>query len=160
MADENIRGARQLAEFLATLPAKVEKNIMRSGLHAGAAVFRDEVKPNIAVVSSKLKRSVRVSVRSKRGKLTASMKIGGKKAPHAHFYEYGTKPHKIVPKKAGGLLINGQVAGAADHPGARPHPTVRPAFDTKSTAAIAAVAAQIRKRLTKEGINAPAPEDA
>lgn len=158
MSDQNIIGGRELAEFLSSLPKKVEQNIMRSALRAGANVFKKEVSPNIPVVEGDLKKSLRVSVRAKNGTITASVKMGGKKAPHAHLYEFGTKPHKIEPKNADALAIGGVAYRSVNHPGARPHPTMRPAFDTKSSEAIAAVAAQVRKRLTKEGINVPAPE--
>jgi hypothetical protein len=35
---------------------------------------------------------------------------------------------------------------------------MRPAFDSKGEAAVAAVSKRIRERLTKEGINVPLPE--
>jgi HK97 gp10 family phage protein len=158
MSDQNITGGRELDAFLQQFSVKAEKNILRSALRAGAAVFREEVKANIPVDSGDLRRSVRISAKSKGGRVTASLKIGNKKAWYAHMVEFGTKPHKIAPRGAGGLLIGGNVVGAVDHPGARPQAFARPAFDSKSAEAIAAVAAQIRKRLTAEGINVPAPE--
>ncbi|MEO7494717.1 MAG: HK97-gp10 family putative phage morphogenesis protein [Massilia sp.] len=158
MADETISGGRELAAFLSALPAKIERNILRSALRAGGNEFKKEVQSKVPVVSGALRRSVRVSTKSKGGTVSATMKIGGKQAPHAHLVEFGTKPHKIAPKGAGGLLIGGNVVGAVNHPGARPHPVVRPAFDGKAADSIAAVASQIRKRLTAEGINVPAPE--
>lgn len=158
MADQSIIGGRELDAAMASLSIKVEKNILRSALRAGANQYKEEVKANIPVDSGDLRRSVRVSARSKGGRVTASVKIGNKKAWYARLVEFGTKAHKIAPKGGGGLLIGGNIVGAVDHPGARPQPFARPAFDSKATEAIAAVAAQIRKRLTKEGINAPAPE--
>ncbi|MGZ8339142.1 MAG: HK97-gp10 family putative phage morphogenesis protein [Telluria sp.] len=158
MADEIIKGGKELDAFLKSLPAKVEQNILRSALRAGANEFKKEAKVNIPVVEGDLLASARVSTRAKKGRVTVSFKIGGKRAPHAHLVEFGTKPHKIAPKGAGGLLIGGNVVGAVDHPGSKPHPIMRPAFDSKSTEAITAVGLQIRKRLTKEGINVPAPE--
>lgn len=158
MSDQNITGGRELDAFLQTLSVKVEKNIMRAALRAGANEFKSEIKANVPVHDGDLRDSVRVSTRSKRGTVYASVKVGNKKAWYAHLVEFGTKPHKIAPKGAGGLLIGGNIVGAVDHPGARPHPFARPAVDSKSAAAISAVAAKIRERLTKEGINAPAPE--
>lgn len=158
MADENIRGGRELDAFLQTLSVKVEKNILRSALRAGANEFKNEAKANVPVSSGKLRRSLRVSTKSKGGRVTASLKAGGKMASHAMLVEFGTKPHKIAPKNAEALLVGGQVVGEVDHPGARPHPYLRPALDSKQGQAIAAVAAQVRKRLTAEGLNVPAPE--
>lgn len=160
MAEQNISGGRELDAFLQTLTVKLEKNIMRSALRAGANEFKEAIKANVPVKSGATKRSVRVTTGTKRNVVFAYVKVGGKKAPHAIFSEFGTKPHKIAPKGAGGLLIGGQIVDSADHPGARAKPFARPAFDSKGQAAIAAVGAQIRKRLTVEGINTPAPEGA
>lgn len=158
MADQNIVGGAQLDAFLKSLPAKIEQNIMRSALRAGANEFKEEIKAKIPVRRGKLLRSVRVTTSAKRGKVKASIKVGGKKAPHANLVEFGTRPHKIKPKKAKALALLGMVVSEIDHPGARPHPFMRPAFDAKDQAAITAVGMQIRKRLTLQGINSPAPE--
>jgi HK97 gp10 family phage protein len=159
MADTNIIGGAELARMLATLPAKIEQNIMRSALRAGAAVIRAEAKTTAPVLSGALKKSIRISGKAKKGQITVSVKMGGKTAPHAHLVEFGTRAHKIAPNAAQALAIGGALVGGADHPGAKPSPFFRAAFDAKSAEAIAAVADQIRKRLTKEGINIPAPEE-
>lgn len=156
--DRNISGGKALDDFLKSLPVKVERNILRSALRQGANVFKVEVRENIPVDSGELRRSVRVVTKAKGGKVTASVRVGNKRAWYGHMVEFGTKPHKIVPKKKGALVIGQTRAMVVDHPGAKPHPYMRPAFDTKPTAAIAAVGMQIRKRLTAEGINVPAAE--
>lgn len=159
MADEAIRGGRQLAEFLQQLPAKVEKNIMRAALRAGANEIRKEARERVPVDSGMLYRSLKVSTNSKRGRVTARLKVGGRLAPHAYLVEFGTRPHKITARNGGGLTVGGNVVREVDHPGARPHPFMRPALDARSSQAVAAVAAKVRERLTLAGINAPAPED-
>lgn len=158
-SDENIRGGAQLAQFLATLPAKVEQNIMRSALRAGANVIRNEARILVPVDQGALRASIKTSAKARRGMVTAAVKAGGKLAPHAHLVEYGTRPHKIEPKDAAALSVAGSAYQTIDHPGAKPSPFMRPAQDSKTTAAIEAVSAQIGKRLTKEGINVPAPEE-
>jgi HK97 gp10 family phage protein len=158
MADQSITGGRELDAFLQTLSVKVEKNILRAALRAGANEFKTEAQAKAPVKSGKLRRSLKVSTGSKGGRVTAKLKVGGKMAPHAMLVEYGTKPHKIAPKNGGGLLIGGNVVGEVNHPGARARPFLRPSFDGKSAAAIGAVAAKIRERLTAEGVNVPAPE--
>jgi len=158
MDDEVIVGGRELANFLQQLPVKVEKNILRAALRAGGIVFREEARDNVPVEDGDLKASIRVTTRMKRGTIYASVKAGGRRAPHWHWVEFGTKPHKIKAKKQKALAFGGNIARVVDHPGARPKPYMRPALDAKSTAAIAAVAAKIRERLTREGINIPAPE--
>lgn len=57
-------------------------------------------------------------------------------SPNPYWLEYGTDPHLISPaghKGAVGRLRVGQkwVSGAIEHPGAKPHPFVRPAYDAK-----------------------------
>lgn len=158
MADQTIVGGRELDAMLQSLPVKVERNILRAALRAGAAVFREEAKAKAPVDSGALRRSIKVSTNSKKGRVTAKLKVGGKLAPHAHLVEYGTKPHQIKAKKGGGLTVGGGVVFSVDHPGAKPHPFMRPAFDAKPPAAIQAVGQKIRERLTKEGLNVPAPE--
>lgn len=56
---------------------------------------------------------------------------------------------------AGSLRVGDKFIGpAVTHPGAAPHPFMRPAFDEQSGAAIDAFAAYVDKRLGKEGITA------
>jgi HK97 gp10 family phage protein len=55
-------------------------------------------------------------------------------APYAGYVEFGTKAHDIRPKKAGGVLVfyvGGKkvIARKVRHPGTRPQPYVRPAFE-------------------------------
>lgn len=158
MSDEYIGGGRQLDDFLKTLSTKVEKNIMRSALRQGANAFKDAVKANIPVDSGALRRSVRVSTKAKGGRVTASLRVGNKRAWYGHMVEFGTRAHQILPKNAKALAVAGMPVKSVDHPGAAPRPFMRPAFDGRSAAAVQAVAAQIRARLTAEGINVPAPE--
>ena len=169
MADQNIRGGRELQEFLSSLPAKLEQNILRSALSAGARVVAKEAKAKVPVsppnsrnarlygaYAGALQKSIKVVSRSKNGRITASVKVGDKIAYYAKWVEFGTWAHSI---KKGAKRKAGTVETGVPHPGARPRPFLRPAFDEKQAEAVAAVAAQVRKRLTKEGINSPAPEE-
>ncbi len=160
MADEEaIIGGRELDAFLQQLPVKVERNILRAALRAGAASFQNVARQNVPVDEGDLRASIRVTTRFKRGTVYAAVKAGGRRAPHWHWIEFGTAAHKIKPKKQHALAFNGTVARVVDHPGGRPKPYMRPAFDNGHRAALAAVAAKIRERLTLEGLNAPAPEE-
>lgn len=159
MADERIIiGAQELNAMLQGLPVKVERNILRAALRAGANQFKAAARVNVPVDEGDLRDSIRVSVRSKGGTVYGSVKAGGKKAPHWHWVEFGTARHKIKAKQEHALSFSGVAVAEVDHPGARAKPYMRPAFDTASAAAIAAVAAKIYERLTKEGLNLPAPE--
>lgn len=155
--NENIIGGAALDALLQTLPAKMEKNIMRSALAAGARVYRDEAKQQVPKQSGKLAESIRVSTRTRGGSVSASAKAGGKLVRYAHLVEYGTRPHIIKAKPGSALNVNGQEVKSVNHPGAKPKPFMRPAADKSFAAAVAAVQAKIRQRLTKAGLEVPEP---
>lgn len=159
MDEQAIAGGRELDAFLQSLPVKVERNILRAAMRAGANEFKKAAKQGVPVDDGDLQRSIRVTTRTKGGTVYASLKAGGKKAPHWHWVEFGTAAHKIKAKRDRALSFGGVTVTEVKHPGAKPKPFMRPAFDSAAAAAIAASAAKIRDRLTKEGINVPAPED-
>lgn len=149
----HLKGFDGLNDFLQTLAPKLEQNIMRSALRDGAKVIRDEAKANVPVKSGELRDSLKVSTSAKRGgKVTASVKT---KVFYAKFVEYGTSAHGIVAKGGGWLSFGGVFTKSASHPGAKPRPFLRPAFDSSTGAALVAIGERIRARLTKEGINVP-----
>lgn len=177
---KHIKGGEELQKFLTELPVKIERNIMRSALRAGAKVFADQAKINVPVKSGDLKRSIELSTKSKNGKITAKVKAGDDIAFYAHMIEFGTAKHivklddkdrpermtrrgkkKMIGYKTinkmvnnGSLVINGKFVGdKINHPGARAKPFMRPAFDSKSSDAIRAVGLKIKERLNKQGIN-------
>lgn len=156
-SNENIQGGRELDAFLQQLAPKLEQNILRSALRAGANVLKAEARANVPVKLGELRKSIRVSAKAKGGTVTASVKAGNKKAFYWRWVEYGTAAHAIKGGNGGALDIGGTIVRSVMHPGAQPKPFMRPALDNKSTEAISAVAEQIRKRLTAEGINVPAP---
>ncbi|MES2787674.1 MAG: HK97-gp10 family putative phage morphogenesis protein [Pseudomonadota bacterium] len=156
--DRNITGGRELDAFMQTLSAKVEKNIMRSALAAGARVIRTAAQQNVPEELGELKRSIRVTTKAVKGTVSASVKAGSKKAFYWRFVEFGTAPHVINPKNGNALVFGGGIARSLMHPGARAKPFLRPALDSAADAALAAVAEQIKKRLTLAGINTNNPE--
>lgn len=155
----NITGGKELAEFLKTLPTKLERNVMRGAMRAGAKVVADEAKRNVPVRMGKLKKSIRVSSKSKRGEISASAKAGNKKVFYASWVEFGTAPHMIVAKKMflRFLAKDGRnvTTYSVEHTGAKSKPFMRPALDGKAADSIRAVGNYIKNRMTKEGLNAP-----
>jgi len=124
----------------------------------GAKIIQQRAYELAPVRTGKLRDSIRVSVRIKGGVPVASVKAGGNEkgdAFYAHMIEFGTASHLIAPKSAKSLYIAGLFDEVVHHPGATAHPFMRPAFDGTSQAAIQAFAAQVRKRLTKQGIDTP-----
>lgn len=154
MADVNVKGLAELQAFLDQLPAKVEANIMRSALRQGANVVKAEAQANVPVKTGTLKAGLKVSTRNRRGVVTASVKATGKHAYLARWVEYGTAAHFIKPKSAKSLFFAGLFSNGIQHPGSAPKPFLRPALDSQAQAALLAVGEAIKKRLTKEGLNA------
>lgn len=168
-----IKGLSELQKFLDELPAKMERNVVRGGLRAGAKVVMDGAQslapvgePSATVArryggrSGALRDSIRIKTGARGGKVTASVVVGGKgkwgaDVFYARFVEYGTRPHWITSRKNGALSIGGiAFAKAVHHPGARPQPFMRPALDTYSGAAVIAAAEYMRNRLaTKHGLD-------
>lgn len=159
MADIHVKGLSDLQKFLDTLAPRVEQNIMRGALRAGAKPILEAAKSSAPVgepsepnrkryklYAGALRDSIRISGRidKRNGKVTASVKAGGKTKSgadvfYAHMVEFGTKPHVI---------------GDGTHPGVQAKPFMRPALDSQSGAAVVAVGEYIKKRLaTKNGLD-------
>jgi len=173
MAEIHVSGLAALQKFLDELPVKIEKNILRSALRKGAVVIMAEAKQRCPVglptneaakkyggYPGALRDSIRVGTNYRAGRVTASVKAGGKTkkqgdAYYAHMVEFGTRAHviKTVTRK-GSLVIGGRFVGrSVQHPGARPRPFMRPSLDGKAQEAVIAVGEQMKVRLTKEGID-------
>jgi HK97 gp10 family phage protein len=163
MSDKNIKGLAALQAALDSLPAKIEANIMRGGMRAGANVLKAAAKANVNSRSGKLADSIRVSVSLRRGTVKAAVKAGGRSkgkasAFYAHMVESGTKAHVIEAPPGSALNLGGTVVRSVQHPGARAKPFMRPSLDTHATAAVEAVREYVRTRLAnKHGIDVPGP---
>lgn len=173
----NVKGLKELQAFLDQLPAKMEANVMRSALRAGAKVILEEAKRNIAVKDGHLRDSLEISTRMRLATATARIKTD---LYYAKWVEYGTAAHlikmdekdkpmrrtrrglkaysmKTINKmiNRGSLVIGGHFVGpVVSHPGAAPKPFMRPALDSQAQAALVAVGEAIKKRLNKQGLNA------
>lgn len=62
----------------------------------------------------------------------------GPTAPEAHLVEFGTKPHRIEARAGGVLSWLGIAAKYVQHPGAKPKPFFRKAWDLKGGPAMLA----------------------
>lgn len=162
MSERFVSGGRELDALLQSLPVKVERNILRAALRAGAAPIREKARENLAangsVETGLVAKGLRITTRAKGGVVTSSLKAGGPHGYIAPWVEWGTAVHRIRAKKAKALAINGNLVYGVVHTGARAKPFMRPALDAASGEAVAAVAAKVRERLTAEGLNTPAPE--
>lgn len=163
MGSVEIKGLSELHRALQDLPAKVERNVLRGALRAGAQVMEAEAQRLVPVApptldsvkrgarAGELKRSIRITLRANRsGAVRAQLKAGNKVAWYAHLVEFGTARHWIKPKNRKSLFLAGLAKEVVDHPGAKPKPFMRPAFDRKWRSAIEAMADYIRGRLPRE----------
>ncbi|QNE04687.1 HK97 gp10 family phage protein [Croceicoccus marinus] len=177
-----VKGKQEMSAFFANLPSKLQENVLRGAMRAAAKVVADEAKENC--ISEDVRKSIKISSRAHDdGRVVAKVKTAGKGAFMAPWLEYGTDPHFISAGDSGfsprkltqkanregaysetatrSLKIgNTYVSGTVTHPGARPHPFLRPALDLKGDEAIRAAQAHIDKRLAKEGYNTPDMDDA
>lgn len=102
-----IKGLAELHKTLQELPAKIERNVLRGGLRAGANVMKEEAKrlapvsppssggKKYGAVAGELRDSIRVSMRTSRGTVRATLKAGNNRAWYAGFVEFGTARHWI-----------------------------------------------------------------
>ena len=158
--DLNVTGLAQLGAALDQLPVKLERNILRGALRAGANVSLEAARRNCPVEAggehpAALRDSLRISTSIRGGVVKATVKAGGRSAFWAAWVEFGTAAHLIKPRNKKSLffaLVNEEVV---HHPGAKKRPFMRPALDNTARAAVDACAAYIRRRLTKEGLDTP-----
>jgi len=155
MADEFVvKGLDKLNEFLQQLPVKIEKNVLRGSLRAGMRVVLPAAAAKIHNVSGELAKGLRIRTRAKGGTVTAVVKATGPHASIAHLVEFGTSAHRINAKSGGWLSLGGLFAKSVEHPGAEPHPFMRPALDQEARNAVVASAEYMKQRLaTKEGLD-------
>ena len=171
-----IKGLQELQAALDKLPAKIEANIVRGALRAGAKVIEAQARAIAPVAAPTaenarlyggrpglLRDSIRVSVNLVRGRVTAAIKAGGRgrkgqaSAYYARWVELGTKPHRIVAGPGKLLPVGGGVKSVM-HPGASKKGFLRPAMDSHGRAALETMREYIRTRLrNKHGLDVPGP---
>lgn len=171
MANESfqVQGLKELHAMLQELPVRIERNIMRGAIRAGANVFRDAARQAAPVDDGTLKRSIKTaSSKVTKGKVTVNV---GTDLYYARMVEFGTasfytgkgrsvgKPYKIPKTSKTGKIskrtkraikFGNIIRNNAVHPGIRPKPFMRPAFDTASDGAVAKFAEYVAARLDKE----------
>jgi len=170
-----VKGKTDVKAYFAAIPPALEEKILRGAARRAAKVIADEAK--LRTQSSEVRDSIKIETRpAEQGRVVSKVKTQGPGAYLAPWEEYGTAPHYIsvddsqrkgmsvgrINRKAkeGVLVINGEPVGKTVlHPGARPHPFLRPALDLKAGEAIAEAQAYINTRLAREGIGgAEVPE--
>lgn len=122
MADKaEIEGLKELRAKLKALPNKIQKNILRSAIHAAAGELRDEAKAMAPVQSGALRKSIKaIRKRGTPTEVQSNVNVG---AFYSRFVEQG---HALV--KGGRKNAKKKKAGAIiGHVPAKPF--LRPAYD-------------------------------
>jgi hypothetical protein len=155
MSDINVKGLSELQALLNQLPEKLEKNVLRGGLRAGANVIKPLAQANVHSISGELAKGLKISTKAQGGRVTATLKSTGKHAFIGHMLEFtGAAPHIILPKIKEALEIGGNVVMAVHHPGFHAKPWMRPALDAGASDAVVAVGNYVKNRLaTREGLD-------
>ncbi len=162
------RGGSDVRRFMAQLPAELEKKVLRGAARAGGKIIVAEAKDRS--ISFDVDDAIVMRTKADAGRITVKITVEkGWARSVAGWLEYGTDPHFIsvddsqrggksvgrVNKltKDGSLVIGGNFVGSTvHHPGAKPHPFLRPALDIKGAEAIAAAQSYINARVTPSGI--------
>lgn len=171
---ENVIGLADLQKLLNDVPIKMEANIMRGALRAGADEMLIAARANCPtedpggsiterrkykLYNGALRDSLHITTRKHGGFINARVNAGGKNKKtgadvyYAGWVEFGTAAHEIRPKGKKSLFFAGLNRTVIEHPGAKPHPFMRTAFDGGAAQAIAATAQYIKARLTKQGLD-------
>lgn len=154
MSDVRVKGLKELNSFLQQLPAKLEQNVLRGALRAGAQPVAEDARDNAPEKTGELKAGIKVSTKSRRGRVTASVKLTGKHAYLGKWLEYGVAAHQITAGKGGWLFFGGNFARSVEHPGISPRPFMRPALEKRAQEAVLAAANYMKQRLaTKHGLD-------
>jgi HK97 gp10 family phage protein len=134
-----------LAGFDDKFGAQVLDKILRKA--AGPLVRESKRLSSNADVTGETTKSIGIIANRKNNSITVGPRRGnGFKGYHAHLLEYGTAPHIIKAKAAGGLLHwAGGAATQVQHPGSAAQPFMRPAFDATGTGIVESIKDQCRE---------------
>lgn len=174
-----VRGRNGVRAYFARLPADLKK-VGRGAARAGAKVIAEEAEANTPSDDVRDAIFIKTKLDDQRASAVIDVRPGWARSV-ATWLEYGTEAHfvRVDESQAKGrglqsinrqvgenkgnssLVIGGKFVGATVwHPGARPHPFLRPALDTQERAAIAAAQAHVRKSISRgRVISGPDEED-
>ncbi|PTW45075.1 bacteriophage HK97-gp10 putative tail-component [Sphingomonas faeni] len=165
------RGGSEVRRFISQLPSKLEKQVLRGAARAGGKIIEAEAKERS--ISSDVDEAIVLRTKLEAGRITVKITVRkGWGRAIANWLEYGTDAHFITLAKdeSGGksvarfnattkrsMVIGGKFVGETIfHPGAKPHPFLRPSLDIKGAEAIAAAQSYINAHVTRSGIVASA----
>jgi HK97 gp10 family phage protein len=132
---------RELLAQLVRLEKVARKAVATKVIRRSAAPIRAEAKAKVPVRTGDLKRSIRTYTSIGRWSISGRVES---RLPYAHLVELGTKAHYQKRK-----LKHEKRKRAVKHPGAKPKPFLRPAFDSKKDESIAIARDTLRTEIYK-----------
>jgi len=169
-----IRGRAEVSSYLSQLPHELAAKVLRGAGRAGGKILAAEAKQRSS--SDDVAADIIVKTRNDQNQIVVTVTVKpGYNWFRALWLEYGTDPHFISVSDAqrggqgirrinqkvreakgeGSLVIGGEFVGQTIwHPGARPYPFFRPAFDAKEGDALKEAQAYINARISRRGITA------
>lgn len=173
-----IKGLPELDRFFDQFASKLdEANVLEDALRAGMEVVKPVAQANIHSVSGELAAGLTVGTEKALDTVRSYLRCKGRHRFVAPWVEYGTLAHFIsvqdeekpinerLSERRGevvrasmrtvnrnALLIGDAFVGpTVQHPGATPHPFLRPALDQQAESAVATVAEHMKERLATRG---------
>ncbi len=165
------RGRAAVRRFIEQLPDELENKVLRGAARAGGNIILDEAKARS--ISSDVDEALILRSKADAGRITVTITVRkGWGRAIANWLEYGTDAHfiSVAKEERGGMsvarinatskrrmVIGGKFVGdTVFHPGAKPHPFLRPSLDLKGVEAIAAAQSYLNAHVTRSGIVASA----
>lgn len=133
-----LTGMGGISNALRQLPKALSDRVLKRALAASAQPVVDYAVATAKFTDHTGETRGSIGVRPMRRKRFGSEVAIGPNSPKAHLVEFGTKAHRIEARKGGFLSWLGIVARSVEHPGSRPKPFFRPAWDLKGGPAMLA----------------------
>lgn len=145
-----VRGLREVDRVLAELGPRVARRLAGNAVRAGGRVIRRKAVEKVPKRTRKLARAIIV-----RGGKDAGTAVVGARRPTSnitHLVEFGTKGHRIGPKRGGKVLrlADGRFVRSARHPGARARPFLGPALEGGQAEAVRKIADNLIAGIARE----------
>lgn len=140
-------GFEEVEQALNALPEKLAKKALREITAAGARIIKAETIKNAPVDKGDLKKSIKMSYKfiPARGEILYKIYPGKEYARLGHLIEFGSAPHIIRSRRPMGY--KGRYGTVVHHPGTKPQPFMRTAFDENTDKALRAMARQAKRSI-------------
>tara|TARA_Y100001963_G_scaffold63430_1_gene88368 strand:+ start:5405 stop:5884 length:480 start_codon:yes stop_codon:yes gene_type:complete len=147
----DLNGTKELEALLSKLPDKMGAKVLKKSMREATKPMVKAAKALVPVKTGKLKKSIKVKDSRKKVKGNHAVLFGTlKSTPYAHLVELGTQRHVITPESSRFLKIFGTYTKEVVHPGTRPRPFLRPAFDREKGNWFKLLGKSVYKNIDKE----------